>query len=262
MSGSAERPGPSPRGQDVERLATELDLTALASAWTQILARAEEKEVSYTDFALGLLRFEHDARQTRKRERSLKRSQLGSALALEGYDFSCRPNLEARVVKELLGCEWVRQKRPIVCVGRPGTGKTRIVKALGSAAVDEGFSVLYVEHTLDMLADLRGSRVDGTHKRTVRRYLKPDVLILDEFGYEAFDEAATDDLFRLVSARHERASTVLAANTGFKQWHRFFPSKAHAVATVDRLIDRATILRFSGKSWRGPQDVHGAELEE
>jgi DNA replication protein DnaC len=181
---------------------------------------------------------------------------------LEGFDFSLRPKLEARVLKELLNCEWARQKRPIVCLGRPGTGKTRIVKALGQAAVDEGLTVLYVAHTVDMLADLRGARVDDTYRRTFRRYAKPEVLILDEFGYEAFDERATDDLFRLVADRHERASTVIAANVGFRSWHRFFPSKAHAVATVDRLLDRATILRFSGKSGRGPKDNHGAELED
>jgi len=134
-------------------------------------------------------------------------------------------------------------------------------EALGTAAVDEGFTVLYVEHTADMLADLRGSRTDGTYRRTFRRYEKPEVLLLDEFGYEALNDAATDDLFRLVSARHEKASTVVAANTGFKQWHRFFPSKAHAVATIDRLIDRATILRFTGKGCREPQAVHGAPLE-
>lgn len=243
-------------------LALELDLTGLACAWDELLACATEKEPGYSDFALGLLRYEREVRQQRRRERNLKRSRLGPCEGLEGYDFSLRPKLAARTVKELLGCEWVRQRRPIVCVGRPGTGKTRVVKALGQAAVDEGHRVLYVEHTVDMLADLRGARVDDSWRRTFRRYQKPDVLILDEFGYEAFDEEATDDLFRLVAARHEQGSTVIAANTGFRQWHRFFPSKAHAVATVDRLIDHATILRFSGKSFRKPDAIHGAELEE
>lgn len=250
------------RRAELVELAQELDLTALAGEWEQLLQRAEEKAPGYTDFALGLLRFERDARQRRKRERNLKRSRLGSPKSLDDYDFSVRPRLEARVVKELLNCEWVRQKRPLVCLGRPGTGKTHVVQALGQAAVDEGFAVTYVRHTADVLAELRGARVDGTYRRVLRRYEKPDVLILDEFGYEAFDEAATDDLFRLISARHEQRATVVAANTGFASWHRFFPSKAHAVATVDRLVDRATILRFTGKSYRTPNDIHGGEIEE
>ena len=257
MSESAEA-----RRDELLALASELSLTALAEALETLLAQAAKKDPSYTDFALALLRHEQAARQVRRRERNLKRSRLGPCEGLKGYNFSLRPKLAARTVKELLGCEWVRQRRPLICVGRPGTGKTRIVKALGQAAVEEGHSVLYMRHTTDMLADLRGSQVDDTYRRTFRRYAKPEVLILDEFGYAAFDEAATDDLFRLIAARHEKSSTVVAANTGFSNWHRFFPSRAHAVATVDRLIDQATILRFTGKSFRKPDKIHGAELEE
>ncbi|MGE0706677.1 MAG: ATP-binding protein [Planctomycetota bacterium] len=102
---------------------------------------------------------------------------------------------------------------------------------------------------------------DRTYQRALRRYAKPDVLILDELGYQTLDEGATNDLFRLVAARHKKASTVVVSNTGFKEWHRFFPSVGQSVATVDRLIDDATILRFTGKSIRKPRDVHGAQLE-
>lgn len=101
-------------------------------------------------------------------------------------------------------------------------------------------------------------------ERLLRRYEKQDVIICDEiicdeFGYDPFDADATKHLFRLVSARHRKRSILLAANTGFKSWKNFFPSEAQAVATVDRLIDNATILRFSGKSFRQPKDVYGTE---
>ncbi len=113
-----------------------------------------------------------------------------------------------------------------------------------------------------MLEHLHASLVDGTYKRTFRRYEKPSVLICDEFGYAPFDAEATKHLFRLISARHRRRSTLIAANTGFKSWKSFFPSEAQAVATVDRLIDRAIILRFTGKSFRRPKDIHGASQDE
>jgi DNA replication protein DnaC len=95
-----------------------------------------------------------------------------------------------------------------------------------------------------------------TH-RTFRRYEKYDILYLDEFGYAPFDADATKHLFRLVSARHRKRSILLAANTGFNNWKSFFPSEAQAVATVDRLIDQATILRFTGNSFRMPKLILG-----
>ncbi len=243
-------------------LIEELGLTTLAQHWGTLVAQANEVAPSYTDFASGILQIESEARQKRRRQRGLKRSRLGPCEDLETFDFSLRPKLEARVIKGLLDCVWARERRPLILVGRPGTGKTRISKTMGAAAIDEGLSVLYVKHTADMIQDLRGARVDGSYKRTFRRYAKPDLLILDEWGYQDFDNKATDDLFRLVSERHEKASTVIVANTGFRSWGRFFPSKAHAVATVDRLVDRATILRFTGKSFRKPKDVHGDELSD
>ena len=113
-----------------------------------------------------------------------------------------------------------------------------------------------------MLEDLYASRADGTYKRALARYVKPQILLCDEFGYEPFTAAATNDLFRVVAARHGRASTILTANTRFTRWKGLFASEAAAIATVDRLIDRATILRFTGETSRGPKDVSGAPLDD
>lgn len=263
MARRREKPATNQSDQEeLVRLAEELDLTTLAAKWTDLLTGIEARGPSYTDFARSLLKVEADARDVRQRQRALHRSRLGACEGLEGFDWSLRPELRQSVVKELLRCEWVRQKRPLALVGKQGTGKTRIAKALGAAAIEEGFSVLYVEHMAEMLAELRSARVDGTLRRLLRRLAKLDLLIWDEFGYQDMDSAATNDVFRIVAARHQKASTVVVSNTGFKHWHRFFPSQAQAVATVDRLIDDATILRFTGPSVRKPRDVHGGRLED
>jgi len=245
--------------EELRAICLDLNLTALRDGIAQVLAGAEAGQPSYSEFALQMLRLEANARSSRRLTRNLKRSRLPHLIeGLDGFDFSIRPSLEARLVKELVNCRWVEEKRNIICVGRPGLGKTRILDALARAACERGYSVLNV-NTAEMLEDLQGSLADGTYKRTFRRYEKPDVLYADEFGYGPIDVAATSHLFRLVSARHGRRSTLLAANTGFKHWAAFFPSEAQAVATVDRLIDRATILRFSGKSWRKPKETLGAD---
>lgn len=255
---------PGPEGdQELLRLAGELNLAALQEegALARLLAEAEKEGWSYTDFALRLLRTETTQRGAKRVSRALRRSGLGPEVTLQGFDYTIRPGLSARTLNELLLCRFVAEKRGLVCVGPPGLGKTRVCRAIGHAACRLGYSVVY-KNTAVVLEELAASQVDGTYRRALRRFTKPALLIMDEFGYMGFDRNAARHLFRLVSERYERGSTIVAANTGFKRWKTFFPSEAECVATVDRLVDRATILRFTGKPVRQPKDTFGASLDD
>lgn len=261
MARNARRPPAPDPIDELRQLAIDLDLTTLAEALPEILTRAERDHLSFTDFGLAMLRAEILARKNRRLERSLRRSHLGDVEGLDGFDWALRQQLEPRIVKELLNCRYVEEKRNVICLGKPGLGKTRIAKAIVQAACLAGYSVLFVI-TAEMIEDLHASHADGTFKRALRRYVKPQVLLLDEFGYEPFDTKAINYLWRVVSARHTQAATVVTSNTGFSHWKHLFPSENSAVATTDRLVDRATILRFTGKTKREPRDVHGAPLED
>jgi DNA replication protein DnaC len=252
-------PAPDPI-EELIQLAIDLDLTATAERARDILRSAESGTLSYCDFALALLRAEVSARKDRRLCRSLRRSRLGTIEGLDGFDFAIRPQLEPRVVKELFNCAYVEEKRNVLCLGRPGLGKTRVAKALVHAACLAGYSTLCVV-AAEMLEDLHASHADASFKRAMRRYVKPAVLLIDEFGYESFDSEATAHLFRIVSARHGQGSIVLTSNTGFSHWKTFFPSESQAMATVDRLVDHATILRFTGKTCRNPLEISGAPLD-
>jgi len=252
-------PAPNPT-EELIQLAIDLNLTTLAHNLPALLERAENDSPSFTDFGLEMFQAEVNARKTRRLERSLKRSHLGVVEGLDGFDFAARPKLDPRVVKELLGCRFVAEHRNVLCLGRAGLGKTRIAKAIAHAACLADYSVLCVL-AADMIEELHASHADGTFKRAFRRYVKPQLILVDEFGYEPFTSEATNYLFRLVSARHRQGSIVLTSNTGFSKWRSLFPSEATAVATVDRLVDCATILRFTGKSFRQPHEIVGAPLE-
>jgi DNA replication protein DnaC len=134
MARNTRRP-PAPEPLDeLRQLALDLDLTTLGEALPDILARAEKEALSFTDFGLALLRAEVSARRTRRLERSLKRAHLGTIEGLDGFNFALRPQLEPRVVKELCNARFVEERRNVLCLGKPGLGKTRIAKAIVHAA--------------------------------------------------------------------------------------------------------------------------------
>jgi DNA replication protein DnaC len=238
-----------------------LNLTTVSKLLGELLAQAETAKPSYSAFLLRVLEVEEAARWERKIQRRARWSKLGPPVSLEGFDWTARPQLSPQVVKELLTCRFVQDHRNLILVGRPSTGKTSVAKAVGHAACARGMSVYYAT-LADVLEALHASRADGTYRKAFRRVSQPDLLILDDCGFDThIGREAANELFRLVCARHRQRSTLVLTNLPFKNWGEFLPSPAQAVAIADRLIDDATVLRFTGKPWRRPRDIHGAPLD-
>ncbi len=239
-----------------------LDLTTLARRLRDFLAEAEGSSPSYPEFLRAALEVEQAARYERKIQRRIRWSKLGGPVSLDDFDFSARPDLSPQAVKELATCRFVEERRNLILIGRPSTGKTTVARAIGHAACRRAMSVYYVS-LADMLETLHAAKADGTYRKTLRRLTQPSLLILDDVGLDAkLTAESANEFFRLVCARYRQRSTIVAANLPFKHWGEFLPSPAQAVATADRLIDRATVLRFSGKPFRLPKEILGAPLDD
>lgn len=237
-----------------------LSLTTAARRLSELLAEAETRHPAYSEFLRQILDAEESSRWERKIQRRTLRSKLGPAVSLDGFDWSIRPQLAPQVVKELLTCRFIDEHRNVILVGRPSTGKTTVARAIGHAACARAKSVYYAA-TAEVLASLHAARADGTYRKVFRRVAESDLLLLDDAGFTDLGRDAANELFRVVCARYRVSSTVVVTNLPFKHWGEFLPSPAQAVAIADRLIDDATILRFSGKPYRQPRDVYGAPLD-
>jgi DNA replication protein DnaC len=257
MARNAETHDPVAR---VRALLEQLNLTTAARRLAELLAQAETAQPSYSAFLHQVLEAEDGARWERKLQRRRRWSKLGPPVTLEGFDWAVRPQLAPQVVKELLTCRFVEEHRNVILIGRPSTGKTTVAKALGHAACARAFSVYYGSMA-EVLQTLHAARADGTYRKVFRRVTSPALLLLDDAGFSDLGREAANELFRVVCARYRERSTVVVSNLPFKQWAEFLPSPAQAVAIADRLVDDATILRFSGTPYRHPRDVHGAPLE-
>ena len=252
---------PSDPVEALRALLVELNLTTAAKQLPELLVQAETAHPAYSEFLRSLLDAEQAARLERKVLRRVRWSKLGPFVSLDGFDFAARPQLSPQVVKELLTGRFVEEHRNVICIGRPSTGKTTVAKALGHAFCRRRLSVYYTPLS-DLLQTLYASRADHTYRKAFRRVSRPDLLILDDCGFDtALGPEAANELFRIVCARHRKRSTLVVTNLPFSQWGEFLPSPAQAVAIVDRLIDQATILRFGGEPFRKPREISGAPLD-
>ena len=227
-----------------------LGLTHMSKVFDELALKAAEGGAQPADFAAELIAGEAAARRERAVERRVRHARFPVVKTVGDFDWAEAPFLQRGLVEFLFRLDFVREKRNVVFIGSPGTGKTHLAIALGHQACTHGFTVLFGQ-AVDIVNDLAEAKAEGRCTAAMRKYRTPDLLVVDELGYLATDSRGADLFFQLVSARYESGSMVVTSNLGYKDWVNVFAgNKALAAAILDRVCDKCTTVLTEGPSFR------------
>jgi DNA replication protein DnaC len=226
-------------------------------ALAAFLTHAHKNRIGPSETIEQLLTIERRARDATNLARRTRAAALGSFKPIDRFDWNHPRKIDRALIERLLGLDFVEQGDNVLFRGSSGVGKSMLAKALGQAALERGFSVRF-STLAAALADLLAQESLPAFERRLKRYLHPDLLILDELGYLPCDSRSADLLYNIVSRRHENKSIVMTTNLSFKQWRTVFPGAACVVALVDRFAQHCHRVDIDAESWR---DVHNFDRE-
>jgi DNA replication protein DnaC len=223
---------------------------AIAEQWT------------YAEFLSRLVQDEVERRAQKQLDLRLRRGNLNTTKTLETFDFSFNPTISRQQVFDVATCAFIRQRRNVLICGQTGVGKTHLAHALAHEAARQGFDVLCLSADR-MLRHLAGGRADGSVEKRLQTYLRPDLLVIDDFGLKPLPSTGPTDFYDVINERYEKASILLTSNRAPQEWPELFGDPLLASAGLDRLGHRATVIRITGRSYRLSQrQPEQAEEEE
>lgn len=235
-------------------------LSGIYNSIEERLSFAKEKDLSYTQFLELLLEDEATTRRTNSYKKRYTKAKFPAHKKIEDFDFSFQPSINKRVINDCLTASFIEEKRNIVFIGNPGTGKTHLAISIGIKVLMKGYKVLFTSVS-EMLQNLNASKADNSYYQKVNFYLAPDLLVLDELGFKKLPGYSADDFFEIISKRYEKGSLIITTNKTFEQWTDIFTDGILAGAIVDRVVHYSTIIMIKGPSYRTRNLKKGGDKE-
>jgi len=213
------------------------------------LTQAQKDGLGFTQFLELLLEDEVQCRVNKRLTGRTTKARFEEAKSLEEFNFHFNPKVPTQYIHDLATCRFIERKESIIFCGPVGVGKTHLAQALGHQACRQGYSVLFTK-TNRLLSDLGGGRADGTWEKRLRRYLKPDLLILDDFAMKELTKFQAEDFYELIDQRYRSGSMIATANRSPEDWYPLFPNPVIAESALNRLVSCSHIITLTGKSYR------------
>jgi DNA replication protein DnaC len=238
---------------DLRQVLRSLKLSAICDTLPERVALATSSHLAYQEFLTVVLADEVERRDRAGAASRARAARLDATMVLEAWDDSTESVFDRQLWSELTTLRFVDDVRDLCIAGPVGVGKTFMASALGHIAVRRHYSVLMVRAD-QALKRLRASRLDGTHDGELRRLIRPDLLLIDDFCLQAMDATDTADIYDVIVERHRRASTVVTTNREPPgEWLAAMADPLLAQSAVDRLLSNAWQLVVEGPSYRARQ---------
>ena len=227
-----------------------LKLPYIRNHYRDAIQQAAEHDTDLLGCLMQLIDAEAQLRHDRSVERRLRLARFPVRKSLEQFDWTWPRKINRLQVQNLFRLQFIEQCANVIIVGGVGLGKTHLATALGIAACQQSYSVLFTS-AIDAVNTLTASQAAGRLKKDLGKFLRPRVLLLDELGYLPIDKTGAELLFQIISQRYESGSTIITTNRVFKKWPEIFNNDSTLTSAVlDRLLHHAETVKIEGRSFR------------
>ena len=240
---------------ELDRALKQLRLGGMAVVLEMRLRQAQAEAMAPIDLLSCLVSDELTRRSERLLERRRKQAQFrDSQKTLDNFDFNFNKKMNRSLIFDLAAGAFIARHEDALFLGPPGTGKSHLAQAIGHAAIQQGYRVLYREtHTL--LDELAEASIDGTRKECLKFLETVPLLIIDDLGMRKLPLIAAEELLEVVMRRYERASTLLTSNRPVEDWGKLLGDAAAVSAMLDRLLHHGHVIKCGPRSWRTKLDA-------